>query len=112
MSYAAPLKDMQFVLNELAGLPSIQSLPGCEDAPPELVEAVLQEHARFCSEVIAPLNASADREPGGMVNGEVKTAKGFKQAFQAFVEGGWQGLRHPEIFGGQHLPKIVATPCM
>ena len=112
MTYAAPLKDMQFVLNELAGLQDIQQLPGCEEATPELVEAVLEEHAKFCSEVIAPLNAPADKEPGGLSNGEVRTAKGFKEAFHAFVEGGWQGLRHPEIFGGQHLPKIVATPCM
>jgi alkylation response protein AidB-like acyl-CoA dehydrogenase len=112
MTYAAPLKDMQFVLNELAGLQDIQRLPGCEEATPELVEAVLEEHAKFCSEVIAPLNAPADKEPGGIRNGEVETAQGFREAFHAFVEGGWQGLRHPQVFGGQSLPKIVATPCM
>ena len=112
MEYAAPLLDMEFVLNELAGLAAVQALPGCEAATPDLVDAVLQEHAKFCREVIAPLNAPADKNPGGLHDGEVHTAEGFKEAFQAFVEGGWQGLRHPDIFGGQHLPRIVATPCM
>ncbi|HEX2531069.1 MAG TPA: acyl-CoA dehydrogenase [Burkholderiaceae bacterium] len=112
MSYSAPLKDMLFVLNELAGLPEVNALPGCEDATPETVEAVLEENARFCGEVIAPLNFPADKEPSYWHEGQVTTSKGFKEAFKAFAEAGWQGLQHPVDFGGQGLPKLVATPCI
>ncbi len=112
MSYAAPLKDMLFVMNELADLSSINALPGCEDATPETVEAVLEEHGKFCSEVVAPLNHSADREPGSWQDGKVTTAKGFKEAFQAFGAAGWQGIQHPAEIGGQNLPKLVAAACM
>ena len=112
MSYAAPLKDMLFVLNELAGLAEVNALPGCEDASPETVEAVLEENAKFCSEVVAPLNVVGDKEPSYWHDGnKVTTTKGFKEAFKAFSEAGWQGVQHPVDFGGQGLPKLVATPC-
>ncbi|HEX7635453.1 MAG TPA: acyl-CoA dehydrogenase [Noviherbaspirillum sp.] len=112
MSYVAPLKDMLFVLNELAGLPEVNALPGCADASPETVEAVLEEHAKFCSEVVAELNVAGDREPSWWQDGKVTTTKGFKEAFRAFSEAGWQGVQHPVEFGGQGLPKLVATPCI
>jgi len=112
MHYTAPLKDMQFVLNELAGLAEVNALPGCEDATPETVEAVLQENAKFCSEVIAPLNFYSDKEPSFWSEGKVTTTKGFKEAFKAFGEAGWQGVQHSSEFGGQGLPKLVATPCI
>ncbi len=112
MSYVAPLRDMLFVLNELADLPAVNALPGCEDATPETVEAVLEENAKFCSEVVAPLNFPGDKEPSYWHDGQVSTAKGFKQAFEAFAEAGWQGVQHPVEFGGQGLPKLVATPCI
>ena len=112
MSYTAPLKDMLFVLNELAGLPAVNALPGCEDATPETVEAVLEENAKFCSEVVAPLNFPGDKEPSYWHDGQVTTSKGFKEAFKAFGEAGWQGVQHPADFGGQGLPKLVATPCI
>jgi butyryl-CoA dehydrogenase len=112
MSYAAPLKDMLFVVNELANLPAVHALPGCEDATPETVEAVLEENAKFCSEVVAPLNVAGDREPSTWKNGEVSTTRGFKEAFHAFGQAGWQGLQHPAEFGGQGLPKLMATPCI
>ncbi|HZS80440.1 MAG TPA: acyl-CoA dehydrogenase family protein, partial [Herbaspirillum sp.] len=78
MGYVAPLKDMLFVLNELAGLPEVSTLPHCEDARPEIVAAILEENARFCSEVVAPLNHAADKEPSFWSDGEVTTSKGFK----------------------------------
>jgi alkylation response protein AidB-like acyl-CoA dehydrogenase len=112
MSYIAPLKDMLFVMNELAGLNEVNALPGCEDATPETVEAVLEEKARFTSEVIAPLNWIGDQAPSYWKDGEVITTKGFKEAFKMFAEGGWQGVQHPSEFGGQGLPKLVATPCI
>ncbi|MDY7547044.1 acyl-CoA dehydrogenase [Glaciimonas sp. CA11.2] len=112
MSYVAPLKDMLFALNALAGLEQVSQLPGCADATPETVEAVLQENARFCSEVVAPLNRSGDQEPSFWRDGDVITSKGFKEAFKSFAEAGWQGVQHPEEYGGQGLPKLVATPCI
>ena len=112
MSYVAPLKDMLFVMNELADLAAINALPGCEDATPETVEAVLEENARFCAEVIAPLNQAGDRHPSEWKDGKVTTTPGFKEAFKAYAAAGWQGVQHPTDFGGQGLPKLVATPCM
>jgi butyryl-CoA dehydrogenase len=111
MSYAAPIKDMLFVMNELAGLADIQKLPGCEDATDETIEAVLNENARFMAEVVAPLNVVGDTQPATWHNGEVRTTPGFKEAFRAFAEAGWQGVQHPQEYGGQGLPKLVATPC-
>lgn len=112
MSYVAPLKDMLFVINELAGLSKVNALPGYEDASLETVEAVLEENAKFCGEVVAELNVTGDREPSAWQDGKVVTAKGFKEAFKAFGEAGWQGVQHPVEFGGQGLPKLVATPCI
>ena len=112
MSYIAPIKDMLFVMNELANLKEINALPGCEDATPETVEAVLEEKARFTSEVIAPLNWAGDQAPSYWKDGDVFTTKGFKEAFKMFAEAGWQGVQHPTEFGGQGLPKLVATPCI
>lgn len=112
MSYTAPVKDMMFVMNELAGLAQLSTFPGCEEATAETVEAVLAENARLCSEVIAPLNHSSDKDPGSWHDGNVTVSKGFKEAFRQYAEGGWQGLKHPQQYGGQGLPKLVATPCM
>ena len=112
MSYVAPLKDMVFVMNELAGLEAISQLPGCEDATPETAEAVLEENAKFCSEVVAPLNWAGDCAPSSWHGGEVKTTPGFKEAFKAFGQAGWQGVQHPVNYGGQGLPKLIATPCI
>jgi alkylation response protein AidB-like acyl-CoA dehydrogenase len=112
MSYTAPLKDMLFAMRELAGLDTVNALPGCEDATIDTVEAVLEEHAKFCGGVIAPLNWPSDKEPSYWRDGQVTTANGFKPAFKAFAEAGWQGVQHPVEFGGQGLPKLVATPCI
>ena len=112
MSYKAPLKDMLFAMNELAGLAAVNALPGCADATPETVEAVLEENAKFCAEVVAPLNRAGDQAPSTWRDGQVTTTKGFKEAFKAYGEAGWQGVQHPAEFGGQGLPKLVATPCI
>ncbi|RKP59260.1 acyl-CoA dehydrogenase [Pararobbsia silviterrae] len=112
MSYQAPIKDMLFVLNELAGLEDIAALPGFEDAQPETVQAVIEESARFNQEVVAPLNVTGDREPSSWRDGAVTTTPGFAAAFRQFVEGGWQGVPHAVDLGGQGLPKVVATPCI
>jgi len=112
MTYEAPLSDMKFALQELAGLRAMQGLPGFEDASSDTVNAVLQECAKLVSEVIAPLNVTGDRQPSTWADGKVTTTPGFRAAFRSFAEGGWQGLQHPSRFGGQGLPKLVATPCL
>jgi alkylation response protein AidB-like acyl-CoA dehydrogenase len=111
MSYQAPVKDMLFTIRDVAGLECVRQLPGFEDATDDTVEAVLHEAAKFNGEVLAPLNWTGDLKPSSVADGIVTTTPGFKDAFRAFAEGGWQGVQHPTDFGGQHLPKLVATAC-
>ena len=99
MSYRAPVKEMLFVVKELADIDGIAALPGHEDAGFDTAQAVVEEAARFCGEVLAPLNVDGDRNPSVWANGEVKTTPGFKDAFRQFAEGGWQGVVHPADFG-------------
>ncbi|MBC8740058.1 acyl-CoA dehydrogenase [Paraburkholderia sp. UCT31] len=112
MSYSAPVKDMLFAINELAGLEHVSTLPGFEDATVETAQAVLEEAARFNADVLAPLNVEGDRNPSSWTDGAVTASPGFKEAFKQFAEGGWQGVVHPIEYGGQGLPKLLATPCI
>ena len=107
--YEAPLADMRFVLSELAGLEEIATLPGHEEATPDLVDAVLEEAGRFGAEVLAPLNQVGDREGCVLENGVVRTPSGFRDAYGRFVEGGWNGVPSSPDYGGQGLPWLVST---
>jgi alkylation response protein AidB-like acyl-CoA dehydrogenase len=109
-SYQAPLKDMRFVLNHLAGLADVAKLPGYEEATPETVDAILEEASKFASEVLDPINFSGDREGSKWSDGEVRTPKGFRDAYKKFCEGGWNALPFEAEWGGQGLPKLVSTP--
>jgi 3-(methylthio)propanoyl-CoA dehydrogenase len=107
--FAAPVRDLRFVLEELLEHRSLD-LPGFEEATPDLVEAVLEEAAKLAGEVWAPLNASGDRQ--GCVrreDGGVTLPDGFAEAYQAYVEGGWNGIGVSEALGGQGLPEVVAS---
>ena len=108
--YRAPIRDMQFVLKELAGLEELAKLPGCEEATPDVVDAVLEEAAKFAEEVLSPLNASGDKEGARFSEGKVTTPKGFKEAYRLFAESGWTALGSEPEWGGQGLPRLVATP--
>ena len=108
-TYAAPLKDMRFVLNELAGLSEVARLPGYEEATPETVDAILEEASKFASEILDPINYSGDQEGSVWKDGSVKTPKGFKEAYKQYVQGGWGALPFGPEWGGQGLPKLVAT---
>ena len=112
MTYRAPVKDMLFCMQELAGLEQIAKIPGFEDAGIETAQAVLEESAKLNEEVVAPLNVEGDRQPSYWKDGRVFTTAGFKEAFKQFGEGGWQGLQHPTDFGGQGLPKTIAAACI
>ncbi len=109
MSYVAPLKDMNFVLSELAGLKEVTALPGYEEATPDLVAAVLEEAAKFAGGILEPLNYSGDQEGARWADHQVTMPAGFKAAYSQFVEAGWNGLACDSEFGGQGLPKLVAA---
>jgi alkylation response protein AidB-like acyl-CoA dehydrogenase len=109
-TYRAPLAEMQFVMNELAGLAQVAQLPGYEEADPAVVSAILEEAAKFAADVLDPLNFVGDRE-GSRRNddGSVTTPKGFKDAYLQFCANGWNGLNKNPEFGGQGLPYLVST---
>ncbi|MEZ5657746.1 MAG: acyl-CoA dehydrogenase [Burkholderiaceae bacterium] len=111
MDYRAPLKDIQFTLEHVAGLSAVADLPGFEEATPETASAILEECARFCESVVAPLNRVGDTQPARAADGMVTTSPGWQDAYAQFAAGGWQGVIHPAEFGGAGLPKTLGTPC-
>ncbi|MFZ2298357.1 MAG: acyl-CoA dehydrogenase family protein, partial [Aquabacterium sp.] len=112
MSFRAPVKDQLFCMKELAGIDQVATIPGFEDAGFETAQAVLEESAKFNEGVVAPLNWSGDQDHGSWDNGVVRASKGFKEAYAALAEGGWQGLGQPLEYGGQGLPKIIGAACV
>ncbi|TMI11144.1 MAG: acyl-CoA dehydrogenase [Betaproteobacteria bacterium] len=109
-AYVAPLKDMRFVLNELAGLAEVAKLPRFEEATPDTVDAILEEASKFASEVLDPINLSGDQEGSKLSGGEVRTPRGFRDAYRKFCDGGWNALPFEHEWGGQGLPRLVSTP--
>ncbi|HEM46354.1 MAG TPA: acyl-CoA dehydrogenase, partial [Alphaproteobacteria bacterium] len=109
-SYRAPLSDMRFLLHDLGLLPSVNTLPGHEEASAELVDAVLEEAGRLAADKLAPINHPADRAGGSRLeNGVVRTPDGYAEAYRAFVEGGWNAVPFDPDHGGQGLPWLVAV---
>jgi len=113
MTYKAPVKDMMFVMNHLAGLEQLAGLPNFAKAglDAQTTESILNEAAKFAEEVVAPLNWTGDQQPSFLKDGKVTTSPGFKDAFDQYVAAGWQGVTHPESYGGQGLPKLLSTAC-
>jgi len=109
MTYNAPLRDMRFVLTELVGLDRVAALPGCDAMGPELVDAVLDEAAKFASEVLAPINQSGDRQGARWHDGAVTTPDGFADAYARYVAGGWNALSCDPEYGGQGIPAVVSA---
>lgn len=105
--YNAPLRDMRFVLNELHEGDGFGNIPALAEFTPDLTDAVLEEAARICQEVLLPLNRSGDEEGCRIENGVVRTPKGFAEAYNQFVEGGWASLASDPKWGGQGLPEAV-----
>lgn len=107
-NYKAPLRDIRFVRDELLDFPAhYQALPGCEEATPDMERAILEEGARFCEDVLSPLNRVGDIEGCQWSEHGVTTPTGFKEAYQQFVEGGWPSLAHDVEHGGQGLPESL-----
>jgi len=107
--YRAPVKDMGFVINELAELSEVAALPGFEEASPDLVEAVLEEAAQLVTDVIGPTNKVGDEEGTRVEDGQVVVPQEFHTAYQQYMEGGWPGISMSPDFGGQGLPGLVSV---
>ena len=107
-SYKAPLRDMRFVLYELLQADRrLSAIPGWEEVTADLVDPVLDEAAKICEEVLQPLNRVGHEEGCKFENGVVRTPKGFKEAYDAFVQGGWGSLTCEPDDGGQGLPRTI-----
>ena len=107
--YAAPVRDMSFVIEELIGLDTVAALPGLDWVTGDLVRQVLAEAGKFGAEVLAPLNRTGDIEGCALRNGVVTTPEGFADAYRQFTAGGWNGTIAAPDHGGQGLPWLVAT---
>lgn len=105
--YKAPLRDIMFVLTEMFDMARIQKLPAYKDVTDDLVDAILTEGARFCENVLFPLNRSGDEEGCHYENGTVRTPAGFKEAYKTFQEGGWASVTCDPAYGGQGLPETL-----
>nr|WP_010132832.1 acyl-CoA dehydrogenase C-terminal domain-containing protein [Microbulbifer agarilyticus] len=104
-----PLRDMRFSMRELLNWDQHYAALGYEDASPDVVDAILEEGAKFCENVLAPINQSGDQQGCTWKDGEVTTPDGFKEAYQQFVEAGWPSMPHDVEHGGQGLPHSLGT---
>ena len=108
--YKAPVKEAQFLLNEVFGIERYGNLPGFSDLSPDMIEAVLSESAKLAEESFLPVNLSGDAQGCKRSdNGDVKTPDGFKAAYDAYVQGGWNGIAADPAYGGQGLPSTIAA---
>jgi alkylation response protein AidB-like acyl-CoA dehydrogenase len=105
--YIAPIQDMQFVIDEIAGLASISKLSGFEDASSDLVEAVLEQAGVLANEVFSPLNQPGNEHGTRIEDGAVVSPPGYAEAYRQFVDNGWQGIGKSTAIGGQGLPFLV-----
>ena len=106
-TYKAPLADIRFVLENLLDVGQLAALPGYADATPELLATVIEEAAKLCEEVLAPLNPVGDAEGCHYENGVVRTPRGYRDAYAAYMQGGWPTMVASPDYGGQGLPTIA-----
>ncbi len=106
MVYNAPIKEMMFLVNDWIGMDRLTALPGNEDVDAEVLEAILEEAGKFCSNELLPINRQGDEVGATFENGCVTTPPGFKEAYKKFIENGWTGIDADPEHGGQGLPKL------
>ena len=108
--YEAPVKDLNFVIKNLINLEELNKISDYQDFSDDLVDAILEEAGKIGSEVLDPCNLSGDHEGSTRLdNGEVKTPKGYKEAYENLRDGGWFGLEAKEQFGGQQIPVTLSA---
>tara|TARA_R100000005_G_scaffold92863_1_gene67103 strand:- start:11189 stop:12988 length:1800 start_codon:yes stop_codon:yes gene_type:complete len=105
--YRAPVKDMRFVLDTVADIDGLSKLEGFAHVEGDVVDAILEEASKFAGNVLSPLNKPGDLEGSRVADGVVTTPKGWTEAYQQFVEGGWNGVSAPEAFDGGSLPQAL-----
>ncbi|WFE88811.1 acyl-CoA dehydrogenase [Roseibium porphyridii] len=110
--YRAPVEEIAFTLKRVCGLEDLQDNPHHAELGDDLVDAILNEAGRFASEEIAPLNSVADKHGTPLVDGNVSTPPGWREAYHAWIEGGWNGLTAAPEHGGQGLPQMLSAAAM
>jgi alkylation response protein AidB-like acyl-CoA dehydrogenase len=109
MPFHAPVNDLRFILDHVAGFDRVAATVRFADATPDTVTAILTEAGRFAEGVMAPLNRAGDKHPARLENGVVRTTPGFAEAYRALADGGWIGLAADPAHGGMGLPQTLAT---
>jgi len=109
MTYAAPLADIKFVLENIAELGKVTALPVFAEATPDLVDSILEEAAKIAADTLAPLNQVGDSDGAKLVDGKVVVSPGWQEAWNVLVEGGWNGLPFSPDHGGMGLPNVLNT---
>ena len=112
MTYRAPVRDIRFALEEIAAMDCLKATGAFPEFSADLTPAILDEAAKLANDVLAPLNWEGDQQGCTLKDGVVTTPKGFKAAYDTFVEGGWQGLQFPTEDGGMGLPKALGCALM
>ena len=107
--YTPPIENIKFILHDVLNAGQLADLPGYEDANEELIDQIIEEGGKLCSEVLFPLNQSGDQEGCTYENGVVRTPKGFKEAYDTFAENGWCGVSADPEYGGMGMPVLVNT---
>ncbi len=107
--FRPPVEDMRFVMREIAGLEAIAALPGYEDASADVIDAALDEAAKFAGSVLAPINATGDKQGVKLENGVVRMPDGFADAYKQLSDAGWTTLPFDPAFGGQGMPGLMDT---
>ena len=109
-AYRAPLADIHFLLNDVFQADEVfAAMPETEEVTKDLVAAILEEAAKIAEQMLSPINQSGDQEACHFDNGIVTTPKGFKEAYEAYSEGGWSGLTGDTNYGGQGMPKVLSA---
>lgn len=108
-TYTAPLADIRFTLQHIAGLEAISQLPGYQEATLDTCDAILEEAAKFAQDVLAPLNEVGDKEGARLVDGKVVVPSGVAEAYRQFAEAGWNSVAFDPDYGGQGMPWALTT---
>ncbi|MFQ6547542.1 acyl-CoA dehydrogenase [Aestuariibius sp. 2305UL40-4] len=109
MPYRAPVADFRFLMDHVTGFDQVTATDRFAEATPDLTAQILEEAAKLCEDVLAPLQRNGDTDPARLENGIVRTSKGFAEGYQAIADGGWVGISADPDYGGMGLPHTLTT---